>query len=212
MPIQTIASLSTALYYVDDQAGSWSLLDLCRNAGVINPDHLDAHGFAAAGGGLRLFKDRIFCFLDTSGRTDLFTNAWFLLESVAGLSRGRMAEELASFRPGHEDGLVASLHHEDGTSVRLEDGGEALLLSFLDHEEEAPDDRLSPFFRHLPVERGAWVAQALTALGEYAQIVRRTAGREMLPSTGPGRLLGAWSRLTQAGQVVDRADHSRVHS
>lgn len=211
MPFR-ISNLSMALYYVDDQAGSWSLFDLCRNAGVINPDHLDASGFAAAGGGLRLFEDRIFCFLDTPGRTDLFTSAWFLLESIAGLAEGPMAEALAPFHPGHEGGLVAVLSHEDGTSVRLEDDGEALLVSFLDHEEQAADERLSPFFRHLPVGREAWLAQALIALGEYARIVRRTAGKEMPASSGPGRLLGAWSRLAQTGLVLDRADHSRVHS
>jgi hypothetical protein len=207
-----ISNLSMALYYVDDQAGSWSLFDLCRNAGVINPEHLDARGFAGAGGGLRLFEDRIFCFLDTPGRTDLFTNAWFLLESIAGLAEGPMAEALASFQPGHEGGLVAVLHHEDGTSLHLDDHGEVLLLSFLDHEEQAPDERLSPFFRDLPVDREAWLAQALIALGEYAQLVRRTAGKEVPPSSGPGRLLGAWSRLALAGLAMDGLDHSRVHS
>jgi hypothetical protein len=199
----TRASRVSRLYYVDEQAGSWSLFDLCRNAGVINPDHLDARGFAEAGGGLRLFEDRIFCFLDTPGRTDLFTNAWFLLESIAGLAEGPMAEALASCHPGHEGGLVAVLHHEDGTSVRLENQGDTLLLSFLDHEEQALEERLSPLFRHLPVDREAWLAQALIALGEYAQILRRTAGKEMPSNSGTGRLLGAWSRLALGGLVMD---------
>lgn len=206
-----VSDLSTALYYVDDQAGSWSLHDLCRNAGVINPAHLDARGFAGASGGLRLFESRFFCFLDTQGRTDLFTSAWFLLESVASLARGSLAEELASFHPGHDGGLAAILHHEDSSSLRVEDHGDTLQLSFLDENEQAPDVRLSPYFDGVTISREAWLAQALVALGEYARIVRRTAGTKV-PATGPGRVLDAWSRLALAGLVTDRLDQSQTHS
>lgn len=206
-----VSNLSTALYYADDQAGTWSLYDLCRDAGVINPTHLDASGFAGAMGGLRLFENRFFCFLDTQGRSDLFTSAWFLLESVASLARGSIAEELASFHPGHDGELSAVLYHEDGSSLRIEGHGDTLRLSFLDENEQAPEVRLSPYFHGLTLSREAWLAQALVALGEYTRVVRRTAGAE-LPGTGPGRVLGAWARLTLAGLVHDRLDQSRTHS
>lgn len=205
-----VSQLSTALYYVDDQAGSWSLHDLCRGAGVIHPAHLDARGFAGAGGGLRLFERRFFCFLDTQGRTDLFTSAWFLLESVASLARGALAEALAAHHPGHDGGLAAILQHEDGSSLRVEEHGDTLRLSFLDEAEQAPDVRLSPYFHGVMVAREAWLAQALVALGEYARIVRRTAGTGV-PSPGPGRVLDAWSRLALAGLVTDPSDPSTTH-
>ena len=112
---------------------------------------------------------------------------------------------------GHGGGLAAILHHEDSTSLRVEDHGDTLQLSFLDENEQAPEARLSPYFHRLTIPRDAWLAQALVALGEYARIVRRTAGTRV-PSTGPGRVLDAWSRLALAGLVTDRLDQSRTHS
>ncbi len=202
-----ITSLSIGLQYVDDDAGSWSLWDLCLNRGVINPEHLTFAGFQDAVGGLRLYDRRIFCFLDTDGLTDLFSTAWFLLESVTALRA--VADDSADSDDSDDSAdsddtssamhspnrVMASLHHEDGSQLRLSEAGGHCQLSFLNEHGECPKERHSPYFEGVTIAAPDWTNAAMEALGEYAMIARRVAGPHIDISEGPGRIIAAVAEL-----------------
>lgn len=165
--------LTLAMTYVGEEAGTWSLHALSRNEGVIHPDHLELSGWASALGGMRVLVDRIFCALDTTAGTDLFSHAWFLAETLAEL---QPTPALRALRAESGGDLVAQIWLEDTSRVALVRGTEGLELSYLDPSGGAPAERLSPYFDGLLVSTHHWVAAASVALEEWAEVTRRVAG------------------------------------
>ncbi|GAB4570260.1 MAG: hypothetical protein Tsb0020_24890 [Haliangiales bacterium] len=191
-----VSSLTISLQYADEDCGSWSLYDLCHNQGVLNPEHMSNDGFHQALGGPKLYEDRIFCFLNSEGWTDLFSNAWFLLQSVVVLSDKPEARELEHlFFLDDDHRTVAHLDHEDGSSLHLSRTADDSVLSFRDPRGESPARRLSPYFANLSIAKDAWLASAAEALTEYALLARRVCGPHDAPQTGPGQIRALWSAL-----------------
>lgn len=169
--------LTIALFYIGDEADRWSLLDLGRGDGVIDPDDLTPASFGDAQGGISLYLDRIQCFLDSHAAGDLLSYVHFLLGSLAALSERAAGPALERLRPESDFmglfDVVGALYHLDGSILVLQKQSGSLRLSYLDPRREAPERRLSPYFRAYPLARNAWIQASLDALDEYFQIVER---------------------------------------
>ncbi len=169
--------LTIALFYIGDEADRWSLLDLGRGDGVIDPDDLAPASFGEAQGGISLYLDRVQCFLDSHAGGDLLSYVHFLLGSLAALSEQASEPALERLRPESDfmgfSEVAGALYHLDGSILVLQKQDGSLRLSYLDPRLEAPEQRLSPYFRAYPLARGAWIQASLEALDEYFQIVER---------------------------------------
>lgn len=162
--------ITVALTYTAEAVGTWSLHALCRNAGVIDPEHLDSAGWRAAQGGLILAVDRVYRVLDTTGRTDLWSHAFFLGQCLASLTNSAALRAIYGSQRG---AAVAELAFEDGTMLRVSREADLLRIDFLDSNGAVPQMRLSPFFTGLWVQTAAFVSACTLALTEWCQVTRR---------------------------------------
>lgn len=167
--------LTIALFYLGDEADRWSLHDLSRGRGVIDPDDLLPAPFGEAQGGISLYLDRILCFLDSTAAGDLLSYVHFLIGGLASLSDRSIDPELERFRSEPDfmglRNVVGELFHIDGSLLVLQTQAGSLRLSYLDPKRDAPETRLSPYFRDFPLARDAWIEASRCALDEYFEVV-----------------------------------------
>lgn len=180
--------ITVALTYTAEAVGDWSLQALCHDNGVIDPDHLDPAGWRDAQGGLILAVNRVYRVLDTTGRTDLWSHAFFLGQCLASLTDAPALRAICGSHPGAS---LAELGFEDGTLLRIARDADLLRIDFLDANGAVPHTRLSPFFTGLLVQPAAFTSACALALHEWAQVTRRTMGAH------PPAADQAW-RLAQA--------------
>jgi hypothetical protein len=177
--------LQILLDYESEDYGTWSIYQLSRGEGVIDPASLAPDRFAEASGGIRICSDRIHCFLNVDGAGDLLSYVYFLLGSLGALAKGRVSAELAALAPdpswmGHT-GAVGTVMHLDRSRIVLREEQGALLLDHLDPAEAAPETRDSPYFRGERIAREAWVEAAVLALDEYFGVLAQLVARNKPP-------------------------------
>lgn len=193
-----IERLDIHLVYRDPSRWRWTLQSLTTGTGYLDPADMDATAFFKAGGGIRLFADRLFCFLDTEASGDLFSYVDFLMTSVVGLSQGATSSRLDRYRHGAgEAGIVARLHQEDRSQLVLRDTGAVVELDFLDGTGEAPEVRGSPHFKRVAIVRSAWWAAARQALAEYVSVVQQRIRDSAKPPVVLTEFVDAWNALSQ---------------
>ncbi|MDW8243025.1 MAG: hypothetical protein RMJ88_07410 [Thermogemmata sp.] len=164
--------LAIALFYDSEEAGTWSLLALKSHRGVISPNDLHPQAFLAADGSLRCYSDRIMCFLNTGAVGEPVRCVYFLLESLISLADTPLASEFPEVSSdteffGEKD-VLAALFQENQTRLVVQDAGKTdLMLSYLNAEGNAPETRLSPYFRHVIIDKRIWQAAACIAIDEY---------------------------------------------
>lgn len=166
-----IESLTIALFYEHPEAGTWSLLDLVKHRGVIDPDDLDSKAFFKASGAIRMYCYRFKCFLQTGAAGDLRSYVNFLIESLVSLGDSNISSFFTGVSIGtpffdYKD-VIAGLLQENQTMIVLQNDNDALLLSYLDPDQCAPEHRLSPYFRNVRIDKKSWRMAAIEALDEY---------------------------------------------
>lgn len=193
-----IERLDIHLVYRDPSRWRWTLQSLTMGTGYLDPADMDATAFFNAGGGIRLFADRLFCFLDTEASGDLFSYVDFLMTSVVGLSQGAVSSRLERYRHGPgEPGVVARLHQEDRSQLVLREAGAVVELDFLDGTGEAPEGRGSLYFKRVAIVRAAWRAAARQALAEYVSVVQSRIRDSAKPPAVLTEFMAAWNALPQ---------------
>lgn len=201
--MELLKNLAIYLYYLDSDGGAWTLYCLSRGEGVIDVEHLEPDGFYEASGGIRLFKDRIYCFLDTAAADDLVSYVYFLLSSLAGLWKGDIPEELEAFKTESrfrdKTGVIAKVHNLDQSVLLLRSQAEVIVLDFLDEQGNAPESRGSRYFQQVFIDPDAWVTAAILALTEYFSVARsRLADKEHQEETAASylsRLMALWHKI-----------------
>jgi hypothetical protein len=192
-----IEHLDIHLVYRDPSRWRWTLQSLTTGTGYLDPADMDATAFFKAGGGIRLFADRFFCFLDTEASGDLFSYVDFLMTGVVGLSQGVISPRLDRYRHGADEaGVVARLHQEDRSQLVLRETGAVVELDFLDGTGEAPQVRGSLHFKHVAIVRSAWWAAARQALVEYVSVVQQRIRDSATPPVVVTEFVDAWNALS----------------
>lgn len=165
-----------ALYYAHETAGIWSLSTLAEHRGVIHFDDLPPEAFYNALGAIRFYHDRYHCFLETGEAGEVVSYVYFLMETSIRLLGDRAPEDLQWLAPPREipgfDTVLSALHQEDGSRIVLQSAGDDILISFLDANGNAPEIRLSPYFRNYRVRAEQWQRSAVQALDEYFSVAR----------------------------------------
>jgi len=192
-----IERLDIQLVYRDPSRWRWTLQSLTTGTGYLDPADMDAAAFLDAAGGIRIFADRLFCFLDTEAAGELSSYVAFLMSSVVGLAAGVTSPVLERYRPGAgEPGVLARLHQEDRTQLVLRDAADGVELDFLDRAGAAPEVRGSPHFQGMAVVRSAWHEAARQALAEYLSIAHHRIRESARAPEALTDLVAAWHALS----------------
>jgi len=193
-----IERLDIHLVYRDPARWRWTLQSLTTGTGYLDPADMDATAFFKVGGGIRLFADRFYCFLDTEASGDLFSYVDFLMTSVVGLSPGAISSGLDRYRHGAgEAGVVARLYQEDRSQLVLRETSAVVELDFLDGTGEAPEVRGSVHFKRVAIVRAAWYAAARQVLVEYLSVVQQRIRDSAKPPTVLTEFVAAWNELSR---------------
>jgi hypothetical protein len=169
-----LETLTVALFYEHRDAGTWSLLDLSRHRGIIDPSDLEPGSFLKASGAIRMYSDRFKCFLRTGAAGDLRSYVNFLVESLVSDVESNVSIKFPGISPGVSffdyQSVVSGLFQENQTTILLQDRGNEFEISYLDSNGDAPEFRLSPYFREVRIVKSVWRAAAVEALDEYCSV------------------------------------------
>lgn len=169
-----LESLDIALFYEHPDAGTWSLLDLREHRGVIHPDDLEPEAFLKASGAINMYCDRFKRFLHTGAAGDMRSYVNFLIESLISPADRHLAARFPGISVGDPffdyERVAAGLFQEDQTILLLQDRGHEFELSYLDPNGDAPEHRLSPYFRNVRIHKQIWRLAAAEALDEYFSV------------------------------------------
>jgi hypothetical protein len=137
---------------------------------VIDPDDCSSDAFFnKARGGIRFYCDRFKCFLEAGGACELRWYVNFLLESLISVTDPNLFKAFPEANAAERQ-FIARLFQDDQTRIELVDAGKDISISYLNREGNAPDYRLSPYFKDVLVPKTVWKDAAIEALDEYFSV------------------------------------------
>lgn len=126
--------------------------------------------------GLKMFCDKIFCFLNVEGAEDVDSYISFLATSLLALmdAPGQYADYLPIDAIFEYSSVIGKVYEGgDGAIVLCRKEQGVLSLNYVNNVDVVIQDRKHKFFKSLAISENVWIDAAKTAIDEYVQVVEK---------------------------------------